>query len=80
MRRHWRNFLDAIDSRGRPVSDIEEGYITATLCILANMACKLGRTLAWDTENGRVMDDNEANRLLARPYRKPWVHPDPRTV
>ena len=80
MRRHWRNFLDAIDSHGRPVCDIEEGYITATSCILANIACKLGRTLAWDPNRGQVVGDEEANRLLARPYRTPWVHPDPKSV
>jgi predicted dehydrogenase len=80
MRRHYRNFLDAIDSRGRPVCDIEEGYITASSCILANIACKLGRTLAWDTEKGRIMDDDEANGLLRRPYRQPWIHPDPQNV
>jgi len=80
MRRHWKNFLAAVDSRGRPVSDIEEGYITAASCILANIACKLGRTLAWDPEKGRVVDDDEANGLLRRPYRQPWVHPDPQTV
>ncbi len=80
VRQHWKNFLAAVDSRGRPVSDIEEGYITATSCILANIACKLGRTLVWDPEKGRVVDDDEANGLLRRPYRKPWVHPDPRNV
>jgi predicted dehydrogenase len=80
MRRHYRNFLDAIDSRGRPVCDIEEGYITAASCILANISCKLGRSLAWDPEKGRVIDDDEANNLLRRPYRQPWVHPDPQTV
>jgi len=80
MRRHWRNFLDMVDTRGRPVSDIEQGYITATSCILANMACKLGRDLVWDPEHGRVVGDNEANRLLRRPYRKPWVHPEPQHV
>jgi len=80
VRQHWKNFLAAVDSRGRPVSDIEEGYITATSCILANIACKLGRSLAWDPEKGRVVDDDEANRLLRRPYRRPWIHPDPRTV
>ena len=79
MRVHWRNFLSMVETRGRPVSDIEEGYITATSCILANIACKLGRTLTWDPEKGRVVDD-EANRLLRRPYRKPWVHPDPKTA
>ena len=80
MRRHYRDFLDAIDSRGRPVCDIEEGYITASSCIMANMACKLGRTLAWDPEKGRIVDDDEANNLLRRTYRTPWGHPDPLNV
>jgi predicted dehydrogenase len=80
MRVHWRNFLDAIETRGRPVSDIEEGYITAASCILANMSCKLGRKLIWDPQKGKVVGDEDANRLLARPYRSPWVHPDPASV
>ncbi|MEJ2704340.1 MAG: Gfo/Idh/MocA family oxidoreductase, partial [Sedimentisphaerales bacterium] len=80
LRQHWRNFLDMVETRGRPVSDIEQGYISASSCILANVACKLGRTLTWDAESGRVVDDDEANRLLRRPYRQPWVHPDPKTV
>ena len=57
------------------VADIEEGYISTTSCILANMALNLGRTLAWDPQANRVVGDDEANRLLARPYRAPWVHP-----
>jgi len=77
MRRHWKNFLDMVETRGRPVSDIEEGYITATSCILANMSMQLGRTLTWDPDKGRVVGDDEANRLLRRPYRQPWVHPEP---
>jgi predicted dehydrogenase len=80
IRRHWRNFLDAIETRGRPVSDIEEGYITAASCILANLSCKLGRKLVWDPQKGQVVGDDEANRLLARPYRSPWVHPDSASV
>ncbi|MHC4585704.1 MAG: Gfo/Idh/MocA family oxidoreductase [Planctomycetota bacterium] len=80
VRQHWKNFLAAIETRGRPVSDIEQGYITATSCILANIACQLGRTLVWDPERGRVVDDDQANRLLRRPYRRPWIHPDPKSV
>jgi hypothetical protein len=44
------------------------------------MALKLGRTLAWDAAAGRVAGDDEANRLLRRPYRQPWVHPEPGKV
>ncbi len=77
MRGHWKNFLEMIESRGRPVSDIEQGYITATACILANISCRLGRSLAWDPVKGRVSGDEEANALLRRPYRKPWAHPEP---
>jgi len=80
MRRHWQNLLDMIETRGRPVSDIEEGYITATSCILANLSCQLKRTLVWDPQKGHVVGDDEANRLLARPYRAPWEHPDPKRV
>ncbi|MBN1805327.1 MAG: Gfo/Idh/MocA family oxidoreductase [Sedimentisphaerales bacterium] len=80
MRRHWKNFLEAIDTRSKPVSDIEQGYITAASCILANISCKLGRTLVWDPEKGKIADDPEANSLLSRPYRKPWIHPEPEKV
>ena len=36
---------------------------------------QLGRTFAWDPAKGRIVNDDEANKLLARPYRAPWVHP-----
>jgi predicted dehydrogenase len=75
IRGHMRDLLSAIASRGRPVADIEEGYISTASCILANLAMKLGRTLTWDPQAGQVVSDDEANRLLTRLYRAPWVHP-----
>jgi predicted dehydrogenase len=75
VRGHMKDLLSAIASRGRPVADIEEGYISTSSCILANLAMKVGRTLTWDPQAHRVAGDDEANRLLARPYRAPWVHP-----
>jgi predicted dehydrogenase len=75
LRRHMKDFLAAIASRGRPVADIEEGHISTASCILANLALQLGRTLTWDAAASRVVGDDEANRLLARPYRLPWIHP-----
>ena len=75
IRVHMKDFLGAIATRGRPVADIEDGYTSTTSCILANLALQLGRTLTWDAQAGKVVGDDEANRLLARPYRRPWVHP-----
>lgn len=75
IRGHMRNLLACIATRGRPVADIEEGYISTTSCILGNLSMRLGRSLAWDPAAGRIAGDEDANRLLARPYRAPWVHP-----
>lgn len=81
IRGHMKDFLAAIEKRSKPVADIEQGHISTTACILANMSMKLGgRTLAWDAANGRIIDDAEANRLMRRPYRAPWVHPEPDKV
>jgi predicted dehydrogenase len=76
IRHHMMDFLEAIASRGKPVADIEQGYISTASCILANLAMQTGRELAWDPEAGKVIGDDEANRLLRRPYRQPWVHPE----
>jgi predicted dehydrogenase len=80
IRHHMMDFLAAIDKRSKPVADIEQGYISTASCIMANLSMKLGRTLTWDAAQQRVVGDEEANRLLRRPYRAPWVHPEPDRV
>jgi len=75
IRYHMKDFLAAIDSRKKPVADIEEGYISTSSCILANLAMQTGRTYEWDAPRQRIAGDDAANRLLARPYRNPWKHP-----
>jgi predicted dehydrogenase len=80
IRVHMKDFLANIASRGKPVADIEQGYISTTACILANMSMQLGRSLTWDAAKGEVVGDDEANRLLRRPYRTPWIHPEPNRV
>ncbi len=76
VRNHMKDLLANIATRGKPVADIEQGYISTASCILANLAMKTGRTLQWDPVRQAVIGDEEANRLLRRPYRKPWVHPE----
>jgi predicted dehydrogenase len=75
VRAHMRNLLENIATRGKPVADIEQGYMSTASCILANLSQKLGRALAWDAEKGEIANDPEANKLLKRPYTAPWKHP-----
>jgi len=76
IRGHMKNLLSCIATREKPVADIEQGYISTTSSILANLSMQLGRSLAWDPVKGQVVGDEEANRLLRRPYRAPWIHPE----
>jgi predicted dehydrogenase len=80
IRAHMRNFLTAVKDRSKPVADIEQGVTSSIASILANISMQLGRSLTWDNEKGEVIHDDEANKLLRRPYRAPWVHPEVSTV
>ena len=80
VRWHMLDFLRNVESRGRPVADIEQGATSSIACTLANMSMRLGRSLEWDPVAGNILNDDQANTLLARPYREPWVHPHPDRV
>lgn len=75
IRQHMRDFLKAVDERSKPIADIEQGHISSASCILANHSMNLERTLTFDPTTHTVVDDDEANSLLAREYRKPYSHP-----
>ena len=72
FRRHARNFLDCTKSRQQPVSNLESGHRVATLCHLANLSLRLGRSLQWDAKAETIRNDAEAAAMLERAYRPPW--------
>ena len=76
-RRHMLDFLAAIEKRGRPIADIEQGHISTASCILANLSMELGRPLRYDPKKRSIIGDNEATKRLQCPYRAPWHHPLP---
>jgi len=69
---HYGNFLDCIRTRKSTAAPVEVAHRSATLCHLASIVTLLGRKLEWDPEAERFLDDDEANRLLARSMRGPW--------
>ena len=74
-RLHMKDFLAAVENRGRPVADIEQGHISTASCILANMSAQVGRPLTYDPQKRVVVGDEEATKLLKRPFRAPYQHP-----
>jgi predicted dehydrogenase len=77
---HQRNFIDCIKASSgttvrRPNADIEEGHKSTRLCHLGNIAFRTGRALRFDGQSETCLDDAEANRLLGRSYRAPFVMP-----
>lgn len=75
---HYRNFLDAVRARDHSIlhCDIEEGHKSAVLCHLANISYRLGRSLEFDPQTERFVGDDEANAMLSRQYRAPFVVPE----
>ena len=72
---HVANFLGAC--RSRNVKDlhceIEVGASSAAVSHLATISYRVGRKIVWDSAKGRCISDPEADKLIARDYRKPYV-------
>lgn len=71
----WVDFLKCIKTRSRPVCDIEIGHRSTNMALLGMLSLKAGRSIKWDGEKEVIVGDLEANALLQREYRKPWIYP-----
>ncbi len=69
---HYKDFLNAMRTRTKPVCDVEIGHRTASVCNIGNIAYRLNRGLKWDPVKERFKNDAEANALLTRKMRKEW--------
>ena len=70
---HKANFLDCIKTRAETVAPVEIGHRSSTACILGYIAMLLGRKLRWDPQKELFTNDDQANHLLCRPMRSPWM-------
>ncbi len=77
-RAHMENFLRAVRSRNYKdlTAEVEIGTMSADLCHLANIGYRLKRRLEWDSAKWQFVNDAEANRMLTRNYRAPYIVPD----
>lgn len=77
---HYQSFIDAVRANDAQLlkdkGAVQEGHASCTLMHLANISARLGRSLQWDQVQECVVDDEEANALLKREYREPFVVPE----
>ena len=75
---HFSNFIDAVRSGKNEMlnCDINEGFYSSALPHLGNISYQLGRELKFMGDYERFANDPEADTMLSRNYRKPFVVTD----
>ncbi len=75
---HQANFIEAMRSRNRHLltAEIYEGHLSSALCHLGLIATRLNRNLEFDPDIERFIGSEDANAMLKRDYREPFVVPD----
>lgn len=70
---HYRNWLDCVRSGDEPICPVEVGHRSNTVCLITDIAMRLGRKLRWDPAAERFVGDDAANALLDYEHRAPWT-------
>ena len=75
---HYGNFLAAVRS-GKDEDlncHITEGFQSSALPLLANISYRQQRELKFDGKSEKFINDKQADAMLTRNYRKPYVVPE----
>jgi predicted dehydrogenase len=75
---HFSNFITAVRAGKDEMlnSDINEGFYSSALPHLANISYRLERELKFMGDYEKFANDPEADTMLTRNYRKPYLVPD----
>jgi predicted dehydrogenase len=75
---HYSDFIDAIRANDQKLAkgDIRDGFYSCALVHLGNISYRLGKTLEFDPVKMKFINAPEADAMLTRQYRKPFVVPD----
>jgi predicted dehydrogenase len=70
---HHGNWLEAIRARRQPIAPVEVAHRSCSACLLHHIAMKTKRRLHWDPIKERFRNDDDANAMLTRPQRAPYM-------
>jgi len=70
---HHGNWLESIRDNTSPIAPVEEGHRSCSTCLVHHIAMKLKRTVYWNPEMEKFTNDDEANNMLSRSQRAPYV-------
>ena len=70
---HHGNWLESIRTRKLNITPAEVAHRSCSACLLQHIAMKLNRKLYWDPINERFKNDDEANAMISRPHRYPYI-------
>jgi predicted dehydrogenase len=75
---HYANFIKAVQSRKTSDQNgpVETAHLSSGLAHLGNIAYRLDRVLKFDAAAEQFVGDAEANKMLTREYRAPYIVPD----
>lgn len=69
---HYSDFLQAMKSRKQPISNVEMGHRSVSLCHILNICYDLNRKLQWNPATESFVNDDEANKRRSIICRKPY--------
>ena len=75
---HIANFIDAVRAHDKSMLNgpVETAHLSSGLAHLGNIAYRLGRVLTFDPASEKFVDDREADKMLTRKYRPPYIVPE----
>jgi len=75
---HFKNWFDAIRARDMSIQNgpVETAHLASALAHLAAISCRLGQQLQFDPVAERFIGNQDANNMLTRNYRAPYLMPD----
>jgi predicted dehydrogenase len=69
---HYSDFLNSMKTREQPLSNVEMGHRTTSLCMIVNLCYEFHRKLNWNPGREEFANDYTANQRRANITRAPY--------